>query len=306
MPTTCPGCGFTAIDVRRSGVENPDSSVGVYAGCSQCYATFPEIFDPIIASQHEHAWDGAKGLERTSPHPNVKSTRIRVARNFAGVPFPTAMTPEHLRATLTRVRVALAGEPELSAGGELIALDELSAERAAELDAEHKLMRAGDRFMESAGFYTHWPIGRAVFQSADGLLGLWVNEEDALRIFVLQPGDALHAVHARLQAALAIFEDDLGFARDDRLGHLASCPSNVGTGMRASVHVRLPELGKDPEALKKRCATLGLDVRGTRGEHTAAEDSVFDISNHARWGLTSDEIVTMVYEGVRELLTHEA
>jgi protein-arginine kinase len=306
MPKTCPGCGFTAADVRRSGTENPDSSVGVYAGCARCYATFPEIFDPIVEKQHVHAWSGPRGLEAGAPHPYVRSTRIRVARNFANTPFPAAMTPAHLRETLARVREVIAGEPELSEGGEFVELARLSPARAAELDAAHKLPHPEDRFMESAGFYTHWPIGRAVYQSADGLLGLWVNEEDGLRIFVLQPGDALHAVHARLKAALTIFRDELGFARDDRLGHLASCPSNVGTGMRASVHVRLPELGKDLGALEKRCATLGLAVRGTRGEHTEAEDSVFDISNHARWGLTADEIVTMVHEGVRELLAHEA
>ena len=92
---------------------------------------------------------------------------------------------------------------------------------------------------------------------------------------------------------------------DPTLGYLTSCPSNVGTGLRASVLLRLPHLSCQGELLERLAMVLGLQVRGTRGEHTLATDSTYDISNKQRLGKTEVALMQDLVEGVVKLVELE-
>ena len=98
------------------------------------------------------------------------------------------------------------------------------------------------------------------------------------------------------------------FAKDENYGYVTSCPSNLGTGMRASVHVKIPKLtsdGTDAKA-KKVCNPLGLSVRGTGGEHTPiGADGTVDISPYARLFIKESEIIDKLYEGIEKLMAIE-
>jgi creatine kinase len=96
----------------------------------------------------------------------------------------------------------------------------------------------------------------------------------------------------------------LGFQHDDRLGYLASCPSNVGTGLRASATLRLPRLAERPEVLGELVERLGLDLRGRRGEREPM-DSIVDVANRRRLGASEAESVERLANAVGELLAAE-
>ena len=92
----------------------------------------------------------------------------------------------------------------------------------------------------------------------------------------------------RLARGIAAIEKEVNaagreFAHNEHLGYIHSCPTNCGTGMRASVHVKIPHVGKHPE-FKSWCAKLRLQPRGIHGEHSESEGGVYDISNKERLG----------------------
>ncbi|KAG5897002.1 hypothetical protein JTB14_010754 [Gonioctena quinquepunctata] len=91
----------------------------------------------------------------------------------------------------------------------------------------------------------------------------------------------------------------------ERLGYLTFCPTNLGTAIRASVHIRLLKLGGDMAKLNQIADKYHLQVRGTRGEHTEAESGLYDISNKRRLGLTEYEVIREMFDGILEIIKRE-
>ena len=126
----------------------------------------------------------------------------------------------------------------------------------------------------------------------------------------MKKGTDLLEVFANLNEMLETTEgiDRITFAKHDDYGYVTSCPSNLGTGMRASVHVRLPNLtsdGTDKKA-KEVCKPLGLSVRGTGGEHTPiGKDGTVDISPSNRLFIKESEIISKLYTGIEKLMAIE-
>lgn len=100
-------------------------------------------------------------------------------------------------------------------------------------------------------------------------------------------------------------EKTLQFAHHPRYGNLTACPTNLGTTLRASVHIRLPLLSAQEDKLKAMAEELSLQIRGTGGEHTQIEDGVMDISNRRRLGFTEFELVKSLQEGIVALIAAE-
>lgn len=107
-----------------------------------------------------------------------------------------------------------------------------------------------------------------------------------------------------MQAVKAI-EAKVPFSRDDRLGYLTFCPTNLGTTIRASVHIALPKLAANKAKLDEVAAKYNLQVRGTRGEHTESEGGVYDVSNKRRMGLTEYQAVREMQDGILEMIKLE-
>ena len=127
----------------------------------------------------------------------------------------------------------------------------------------------------------------------------------------MDKGFVLNSVFDRLEKALKVVEaiDGIEFATSSKYGYVTSCPSNLGTGMRASVHVKVPNLTADgTDKLAKAAAKpLGLSVRGMGGEHTPiGKDGTIDLSPSKRLFITEAEIVTKLYNGIKLLLEKEA
>ena len=307
-------CGFRIEDVVRSGRENPDSNIGAYAGDEDCYRKFSPLFDKIIEDYHGYPPDGLHRsnldlaalppMEPIDPRGEaILSTRIRVARNLEGFSFAPAVTDaDRARIEQEIIRALQSLEGEL--GGIYYPLGSMDEETSARLTREHFLFKKGDRFLESAGVNRNWPDNRGIFHSQDKRFLVWVNEEDELRIISMQFDGDLREVFARLVRAINAIESKIRFAFSDHLGYLTSCPTNLGTAMRASFHVRLPILGKQPD-FQSTCENLGLSVRGIHGEHSESEGGVYDISNKQRLGITEVECIRRLYAGTAELIARE-
>ena len=165
---------------------------------------------------------------------------------------------------------------------------------------------SADSYLLSAGIAQHWPHGRGVYVSEDKGFIIWVGEEDHLRIMCMEKGTVLNKVFDRLKAALDVVNgiEGLEFATSAVYGVVTSCPTNLGTGMRASLHIALPNLTSDGTDAKAKAIAkpLGLSVRGLGGEHTPiGADGTVDISPSARFCITEAEIITALYKGTESL-----
>ena len=173
---------------------------------------------------------------------------------------------------------------------------------------DHFLFVSGDRNLTVAGMERDWPEGRGIFHNKDKTFLTWVNEEDQLRIISMQMGGDVRAVFDRLARGIKAVEDSVkaesgkDFMLDAKYGYIHSCPTNLGTGMRASVHVDLPGWTKEGlKSLAARCEELHLQPRGTRGESGGQTGITYDISNKHRLGYSEVELVQKMIDGVNTL-----
>lgn len=306
--------GFRLAQAINSGIVNPDSGIGIYAGDEESYITFAALFDPIIEEYHGFGKDqrhvsnlNPGDLSAANPDPEdryIVSTRIRIARNLNGLPLGAAIFPEQRKqveqravAVLERLRGDLAGH--------YYPLNTMTESDRTRLIADHILFKAGDRFLQAAGLNRGWPDSRGIFHNNDRSFSVWVNEEDHLRIISMQEGGDIKQVFMRLSEAIGEMERDLEFSHNQHLGYITSCPTNLGTAMRASVHINLPNLASDMARLTSIADQYHLQVRGLHGEHTTSEGSTFDISNRRRLGITEVECVQGLYDGIVALIKTE-
>ena len=307
--------GFTLEQAINSGVQNPDSSIGVYAGDKESYTVFGPLFDPIIEAYHHgfskndshHSNMEPDLLKAPNPDPEgefILSTRIRVGRNVDNMPLGPAISKEQRNQVETRVVKALdLFDGELK--GKYYPLTGMSKEIQDMLIKEHFLFKEGDRFLDAAGLNRDWPEGRGIYHNHDKTFLVWVNEEDQMRIISMQQGGDIKEVFVRLVNAIKSIEMKIPFSYSYHLGFITSCPTNLGTAMRASVHIALPKLSKDMDAFRSITDKYHLQIRGIHGEHSESEGGVYDISNRRRLGITEVRAVQDMYDGVVALIEAE-
>ncbi len=306
--------GFTLQQAINSGVLNLDSGIGVYAGDEESYELFAPLFDPIIEEYHgfcknDKHKSNLNPDDLNAPNPDVDgefivSTRIRVGRNVADLPLGPAISKEQRNAIEKQVSGVLNSlSGKLS--GTYYPLDGMSKADSAQLIADHFLFKAGDRFLEAAGLNRDWPEGRGIYHNNEKTFLVWINEEDQLRIISMQMGGDIKEVFTRLMTAISEIGKEVKFSYTDHLGYITSCPTNLGTAMRASVHIKLPKLSSDMKAFEAIAEQYHLQIRGIHGEHSQSVDGVYDISNKRRLGVTEVQCVQDMYDGVVALIAKE-
>jgi protein-arginine kinase len=304
--------GWTLRKAIQSGIDNPDSSIGLYAGDPESYTVLAPLFDSVIKEYHHYDMKGHKSdfslsglpVENLDPEGKyVVSTRIRVGRNFAKYAFPSAISADD-RATMESEIVKTLKQLPGSLKGQYFPLEGMSEEVRQKMVEDHFLFKQGDRFLESVGVNRDWPKNRGIFFSDDKRFLVWVSEEDSMRIISMQPGADIAEVFTRLATALNFINEHIHFAFDDIRGYHTTCPTNLGTAMRASVHIRIPKFSAG-QNFKAICGTLGLSIRGVHGEHSESSDGIYDISNKRRLGVTEREIYEQLYSGVKKLIEIE-
>jgi arginine kinase len=307
--------GFTFRQAIFSGSKWTNSGVGVYAGSHDSYYAFAPFMDKIIEQYHGHkptdkhisSMDYNKLKCPAFPADEdkmINSTRIRVARNLAAYPLGTCITPKE-RLEVENLVVSALNEFTGDLKGKYYSMTTMKDSERKSLIADHFLFKGGDKYLESAGLEREWPEARGIFHNDAKTFLVWVNEEDQLRIISMQKGSNILQVFQRLADAANKIESKAKFANDEHFGYVSTCPTNMGTGLRASVHINLPKLMAKKDLMDSIADKYYVQIRGIHGEHTETDDGVFDISNLRRLGRNEVELVQDMYDGVKALIKAE-
>jgi creatine kinase len=316
--------GYTFSNVIQAGIDAPHLGVGATAGDEESWEVFKELMHPVIIGWH--GFDPATQEHHTDLDPSklvfsdeqrnlfnryVASTRIRAARNVSGYALPCGTQPEE-RAEVERILTETFAAFEGDLKGRYYPLGSMTAEEEKELQENGFLFQkpSARNVLSVAGAGRHWPNNRGIFHNDSKTVLCWVNEEDHCRIISMENGGDVVSVFARfcaLSNALAASAEHRGtkLMYDDHLGFLGTCPSNLGTGLRASVMMFLPQLARHQEFLDRVCDKFDLQARGSSGEHTEAIGGKYDVSNKQRIGLSEVQLVQKMIDGVTKVIFFE-
>lgn len=225
----------------------------------------------------------------------VISTRIRLARDLAHLPFPARMTAEQREEIINRVFGAF---PEAQpCAFERHRMSEFSPRAILSMVERHLISRE----------FARDPSGEALLVTADEGVSIMVGEEDHLRIQVLRPGFDLDSAWQEATCWDDYLDTRLHFAFDERLGYLTQCPTNLGTGMRASVMLHLPALQEKGivQQLATTVSKLGLTIRGLYGEGSKPEGALYQLSNQVTLGITEQEAIDNLRGIVSQIVREE-
>merc|ERR1719413_127668 len=307
--------GFTLAKAIACAVQFDDQHCGIYAGDWDCYKDFAEVFDPLIQEYHGISADAKHtsdmDVDKIKGNVNaevpVHSTRVRVGRSIDGFGLSPGITKEQRLGVESLLKNALSKLTGDLAGTyyPLTGMDEKVRQQLVD---DHFLFVSGDRNLIAAGMERDWPEGRGIFHNEAKTFLLWVNEEDQMRIISMEKGGDVKGVFERLARGIKAVGDSVkaecgkDFALSEQYGFIHSCPTNLGTGMRASVHVDLPGWTKESvDKLKARCEELAVQPRGTRGESGGQTGCTYDISNKHRLGYSEVQLVQVMIDAVNTL-----
>jgi protein arginine kinase len=229
-------------------------------------------------------------------HPIVISSRVRLARNLARLPFPGwAKKSERIR-ILEEIKPEVEVLPEMSNS---------FSQQLNELSATEKQVLVEGRLVGRE--HAAKGMGSAVVINATQTLSIMVNEEDHLRMQAITCGFDLPQTFQLIDRVDTMLESQLDFAFDEALGYLTACPTNVGTGMRASAMVHLPGLvlSEQINQVVNSVNKIGLAVRGLYGEGTEAMGNLFQVSNQTTLGEKEDQIIERLSKVIETLIQRE-
>lgn len=315
--------GFTLDQCIQTGVDNPGhpfiKTVGMVAGDEESYEVFKELMDPVIDERHNgygpddvHPTDldSSKIRGGVLDSKYVLSSRVRTGRSIRGLSLPPACNRAERRMVEQVVTDALAGlKGELS--GQYYSLVTMSEEDQQKLIDDHFLFdKPVSPLLTCAGMARDWPDARGIWHNNNKNFLVWINEEDHTRVISMEKGGNMKRVFDRFCSGLNQVEESVKakgweFMWNEHLGYILSCPSNLGTGLRAGVHLKIPNLSKDISRLDNILEKLRLQKRGTGGVDSATVGDTFDISNNDRLGLSEVTLVQRVIDGVDLLIKME-
>ncbi len=228
----------------------------------------------------------------------VVSTRIRIARNLRQHPFPLLATDSQAEEVVRKVAEVGKSEAMRQKGPfELIKMEELNSLEKRALVEKHLI---------SPNLAEESRKG-AVLLNEDESISIMINEEDHIRIQVLLPGFQLTEAWEIGTRIDDIFEKHLNYAFDEKRGYLTSCPTNVGTGIRASVMLHLPALVMTQQInrILQAINQVGLVVRGLYGEGSEAQGNLFQLSNQVTLGMSETDILSNLYSVAKQIVEQE-
>lgn len=240
-----------------------------------------------------------KWYEKAGPSGDVVcSTRVRLARNLKPYPFPARASLEQKEEIKKKVRDALlSGNSILSKEFRFLPLEDMDEEQAVSLVERHII---SPEFIADRQ-------GKGVLVSEDESLSIMLNEEDHLRIQVLREGLSLKEAAETADRLDTLLSETLPFAFDPEFGYLTQCPTNLGTGMRASFMLHLPALQESGSMarISTNLSKLGLALRGTYGEGTKVMGALYQLSNQITLGLSENEAIENLSAIAGQLIEEE-
>lgn len=318
--------GFTFDQAIQAGLDAPHLGVGIAAGEPAAYECYKEIMDIVLEGWHgykptdSHKSDMdytkvnmTKDQEKSFDK-HIVSTRIRAGRSIDKIALPPA-TDRKQRALVEKLLTTALAEMTGDLAGKYYSLGSMNKDDEAFLRDNGFLFQkpTPNNVLAVCGAARDWPHARGIFHNKERTFLVWVNEEDHMRCISMKDGGNVKDVFERWARAINAVEKTLNkngykYAQTEHLGYIATCPSNCGTGLRASVMLKLPKLYKKMgvHALEDFCDGMGLQARGGRGEHSPpGPNGEFDISNKGRIGKSEVELVQQMIDGVDKLIKME-
>lgn len=227
----------------------------------------------------------------------VMSTRVRLARNFKDYPFPIKMKKEDGEKVMSRVKEAIFDRSTIGKDFTVMDVPNISPIDRFALVEKHliSLELAEKQFASGA------------IISNDEKISIMVNEEDHLRIQCMASGLQFENAWELCDKIDSLLEETIDFAFSEKYGYLTTCPTNIGTGIRASAMLHLPALTMTGyiRRILEVCGKLGVAVRGMYGENSEASGNMFQISNQVTLGLGEDEIISNIKNIALQIIDQE-
>lgn len=228
----------------------------------------------------------------------VISTRVRLARNLKDYPFPCRLSTQGKEKIIEKVKSAIENSNSpISKDFSFIRMSELTPQQGVSL-VERRLV-SPEFISESQG--------RALLLSKDESISIMINEEDHIRLQVINNGLSLEDTYDIADKLDTLLDENLDFAFDDKLGYLTQCPTNLGTGMRASVMLHLPALEKSRAIgrIAGNLSKLGLTIRGAHGEGTEPNGALYQLSNQVTLGISEKAAIENLKNITMQLISQE-
>ena len=326
--------GYTIHNSIQTGALLPHLGVGACAGDEESWEMFKDLFYPMIKDWHGYDANTQKhptdldpsklvftDAQRAKFNKYVASTRIRAARNIAGFALPCGATVEERAGVEKVLKQAFAGlQGDLK--GTYYELGKMSDKQRNFLLEKGYLFQIPTprNLLMGAGAARDWPDNRGIFHNDNQTALCWCNEEDHCRIISMDFSGDIPSVFARFCALSEALKESATangtkLMWNETLGFLGTCPSNLGTGLRASVMITLKCFNKiledpnssheDKELLEQVCQAFDLQPRGSAGEHSPAKNAKFDVSNVQRLGYSEVELVQKMIDGVTKVIELE-
>ena len=222
----------------------------------------------------------------------VISTRVRLARNLKDYPFPCRLSEQGRKKVIEKVTSAIRdSNSSIASDFNLIKLDDLTEAQGVSLVERH---------LVSPEFISETE-GRALLLSKDESMSIMINEEDHIRLQVITDGLSLEQAYDTADKLDTLLDENLEF------GYLTQCPTNLGTGMRASVMLHLPALEKSRTIgrIAGNLSKLGLTIRGAYGEGSEPSGSLYQLSNQVTLGISEKAAIENLENITKQLVSQE-
>ena len=239
-------------------------------------------------------WIESKGPESSI----VLTSRVRLARNIKGFHFPHIMENEEAREVIKNCSNAiLESDSVLSKSFHLIELAKLTPIDRISMIEKHLVSPALVENYEKS----------AVLLNYDSTVSIMINEEDHIRLQVIYPGLQLKEAYEAASEIDDLIEEKVDYAYDQKIGYLTACPTNIGTGIRASIMIHLPALSMTGSinGVLNAVTQVGLTIRGIYGEGSDVQGNIYQISNQITLGLSEEEIISNLLAVTRQIIDQE-
>ena len=235
-------------------------------------------------------------VEKGSDLDVAVSSRVRLARNFADIPFSAKMTSKHQNTLIKRMQGIIS---DYTAYGKLMFADITTMHPVDRVSLMERHLISPD-LAESKG-------NSGAFINEKENVSIMVNEEDHIRIQAIFSGIMLEKAYKVCDEIDSIIAEKADYAFDNKYGYLTSCPTNIGSGMRASVMLHLPALVMTGflKSILESCTKLGVTVRGIYGENSDAVGDMFQVSNQITLGRKDDETIAAIDAICKQIIDRE-
>lgn len=230
-------------------------------------------------------------------NPIILSSRIRIARNLVNVPFPGKLNKEQAREVVKKVEEGIYSSSFTKDKYSTIYLWEKNDLETLAYFEKNLISKNLIKNKENSAFII----------DKDETLSLMVNEEDHIRLQCITGGFNIDEAYEAAFKLDDLLEENLEYAFDENLGYLTACPTNIGTGMRASVMLHLPALTMNKEIITilNALTQVGMTIRGLYGEGSQGEGNFYQISNQVTLGLSEDDVINNLKAIVKQVVNQE-